>query len=91
MELLLQLPSKEKVLRIPKEAVIRTAEGSRAVMALGKGRFKSVAVTLGRNDKQYFEVLSGLQAGDAVVTSAQFLLDSESMKNSDLRRLQHDN
>jgi len=89
MQLNLQLQSDVEVLRVPKEAVIRTAQGDRVVMALGDGRFKSVAVTLGQHDQQYFEVLSGLRAGDKVVTSAQFLLDSESMKESDLKRLQH--
>lgn len=39
-------------------------------------------------DHRYFEVLSGLEENDRVVTSAQFLIDSESSKNSDFRRMQ---
>lgn len=77
----------QQVLRIAKEAVIRTHRGARVVMALGQGRFKSVAVELGRSDDEYFELLSGLKAGDRVAISAQFLLDSESMKESDLQRI----
>ncbi len=79
--------SDEKVLAIPREAVIRGAQSDRVVLALGEGRFKSVAVTTGRSDGRYVEILQGLSAGDAVVTSAQFLLDSESSKTSDFRRM----
>jgi Cu(I)/Ag(I) efflux system membrane fusion protein len=57
-------------------------------MALAQeGKFKSVAVTAGRFFNNQVEVLSGLQAGDSVVTSAQFLIDSESNIDSDLQRM----
>ncbi len=74
------------VLTVPRSAVIRTGTQDRVVWALGSGEFKSVVVKLGRFNAEYFEVLSGLQAGDEVVTSAQFLIDSESHKTSDLKR-----
>ncbi|MFC3193273.1 efflux RND transporter periplasmic adaptor subunit [Marinicella sediminis] len=76
----------ETVLAVPQSAVIRTAEADRVVWAQGGGQFKSVAVKLGRMGDEYVEVLDGLTAGDEVVISAQFLLDSESSKQSDLRR-----
>jgi Cu(I)/Ag(I) efflux system membrane fusion protein len=76
------------VLAIPRDAVIRTGKQSRVVLAGGEGRFKSVAVSLGRSDEQYFEVTRGLEAGDRVVVSAQFLLDSESSKRSDFKRME---
>jgi len=57
------------------------------VLALGEGRFKSVAVHLGAVVDGRAEVLHGLAAGDTVVTSAQFLLDSESSKTSDFMRM----
>ena len=79
-----------KTLVIPKEAVIRTGDEDRVVVALGDGRFKSVAVELGRLDAQFAEIRSGLDEGDFVVTSAQFLLDSESSKTSDFQRMAHD-
>jgi Cu(I)/Ag(I) efflux system membrane fusion protein len=53
----------------------------------GLGYFKSVAVKTGRFFNQQVEILSGLQAGDKVVTSAQFLIDSESNIDSDLQRM----
>ena len=63
---------------------------SMGVLALGEGRFKSIAVSLGRMDEQSVEVLEGLQEGDSVVVSAQFLLDSESSKSSDFMRMHHE-
>ncbi|TMO96757.1 efflux RND transporter periplasmic adaptor subunit [Pseudoalteromonas sp. S3260] len=78
----------EKQLIVPKEAVIRTGSQNRVVVALGDGRFKSVEVTLGRSDAANTEILSGVMAEDEVVTSAQFLIDSESSKSSDFKRMQ---
>ena len=79
------------VLVIPKDAVIRLGDQNRVVLALGEGRFKSVAVTLGRIDGEFAEIRSGLSVGERVVTSAQFLLDSESSKTSDFKRMNHAN
>ncbi|NCF16970.1 MAG: efflux RND transporter periplasmic adaptor subunit [Haliea sp.] len=76
-----------QALVVPREAVIRTGDQDRVVLALGEGRFKSIAVSLGRMDEQSVEVLEGLHEGDEVVVSAQFLLDSESSKSSDFRRM----
>ncbi len=74
-------------LLIPKEAVIRSGSFDRVVLALGEGRFKSVKVKIGRFDVQSAEILSGLEAGENIVVSAQFLLDSESSKTSDFKRM----
>jgi len=78
----------DAVLVVPREAVIRTGTQDRVVLNLGEGRFKSIAVRLGRISESAVEILSGLEAGDTVVTSAQFLLDSESSKSSDFQRMQ---
>lgn len=85
------ITAKEKVLLIPSQALIRTENKTRVVMASiseEEGRFKSVAVTTGRFFNDQVEILSGLQAGDEVVTSAQFLIDSESNIDSDLQRME---
>jgi len=74
-------------LLVPNEAVIRGGQQDRIVMALGEGRFKSVAVKTGLRDDTQVEILDGLRAGDKLVTSAQFLLDSESSKTSDFQRM----
>jgi len=75
---------------VPKEAVIRTGSVNRVVLALGDGHFKSINVRVGRFDSSSAEILSGLNEGDLVVTSAQFLIDSESSKTSDFKRMYHE-
>lgn len=86
-QVVMHLLNDENSLLIPKEAVIRSGRFDRVVLALGDGRFKSIKVKIGRYDEDSAEILSGLDVGDRVVTSAQFLLDSESSKTSDFMRM----
>lgn len=75
-------------LLVPRESVIRTGKSDRVVLALEEGAFRSVDVTVGRFAEQYAEILGGIQPGDTVVTSAQFLIDSESSKAADFQRME---
>lgn len=77
----------EQALLIPKEALIRTGNQDRVVLALGEGSFKSITVSVGRFDSENVEILEGLNEGQSIVSSAQFLLDSESSKSSDFKRM----
>lgn len=77
-----------KTLGIPREALIQTGEMDRVVRDLGNGKFRSVRVETGRTVGERVEILRGLKPGDKVVTSAQFLLDSESSINADLSRIE---
>jgi len=77
----------EPRLHIPTEALIQTADQQRVVVSLGEGKFKSVAVQSGLRADNRVAILEGLELGDQVVTSAQFLLDSESAISSDLQRI----
>jgi len=86
-QIVIHTNSDQQALLIPKEALIRTGNQDRVVLALGQGSFKSVAVTVGRFDSDNVEILSGLTAGEKVVSSAHFLLDSESSKSSDFKRM----
>lgn len=79
----------ESALLIPKEALIRTGTQDRVVLALGEGSYKSISVNVGRFDSENVEILSGLSEGEKIVTSAQFLLDSESSKSSDFKRMNY--
>jgi RND family efflux transporter MFP subunit len=63
---------------VPSQAVLRTGERNVVVVALGGGRFAPRDVVLGPQGDGFVQVLSGLHAGEEVVTSAQFLIDSES-------------
>ncbi len=64
---------------VPREAVIDTGRRQVVFVALGDGRFEPRDVTLGPSgNENEIEVISGVSAGENVVTSGQFLLDSES-------------
>ncbi len=65
------------VLLVPSEAVIQTGTRSVVVRAAGEGRFSPVNVEVGREHEGQTEILSGLEPGDEVVVSGQFLIDSE--------------
>lgn len=80
-----------EVLLIPNESIIRSGVQDRVVLAMGEGKFKSIEVAIGRSGDRQTEVLSGLTAGDSVVTSAHFLLDSESSITSDFLRMSEQN
>lgn len=79
-----------KALIVPDEAIIRSGKRNMVFVAMGDSRFMPREVTLGpeggpeNNDVQ---VLSGLQAGEQVVTSAQFLLDSESRLREAIQKM----
>jgi Cu(I)/Ag(I) efflux system membrane fusion protein len=63
---------------VPSQAVLRTGERNVVVVALGGGRFAPREVRLGPAGDGWVQVLEGLAEGDEIVTSAQFLIDSES-------------
>jgi len=65
-------------LAIPTAAVMRTGERAYAFKDGGEGKLVPVEIKLGARSAGWWEVLSGLEAGDKVVTSANFLVDSES-------------
>jgi Cu(I)/Ag(I) efflux system membrane fusion protein/cobalt-zinc-cadmium efflux system membrane fusion protein len=66
------------VVLVPSQSVLRTGERNVVVVALGDGRFEPRDVQLGAEGDGRVTVRSGLEAGTEVVTSAQFLIDSES-------------
>jgi len=57
------------------------------VLALGEGRFRSQPVEIGIESGDRVAILDGLAAGDVVVSSGQFLIDSESNIESALSRM----
>ena len=73
---------------IPSQAVIRTGERNLVFIALGDGKFAPREVVLGAQgqDNQY-QVLSGLKGDEQIVTSAQFLLDSESRLQEAIQKM----
>jgi Cu(I)/Ag(I) efflux system membrane fusion protein len=67
-----------EVLAIPSSAVLRTGDDAIAFVDMGEGRLMPQELTLGIAADEYVEVVEGVERGMRVVTSAQFLLDSES-------------
>lgn len=65
-------------LTVPRSAVLQTGERAVVFVDQGRGALRPMDVVTGRTAGEYVEVLSGLAPGQRVVTSAQFLLDSES-------------
>ena len=70
--------STQSALTVPRSAVVQTGERVLVFVDLGNGKLNAQTVKLGRTGGDYVEILSGLASGQRVVTSAQFLIDSES-------------
>ncbi len=66
------------MLAVATSAVIDSGARQVVLVAKGEGRFEPRPVTIGRRGEDYVEVLKGLSKGEQVVTSATFLIDSES-------------
>lgn len=75
-------------LSIPREALIRAPGRDRVVVALGDGRFDVHEVMSGMESGDWVEIIAGIQEGEQVVTSAQFLIDSEASLAGSIRRLE---
>ena len=72
---------------VPSLAVLRTGQRNVVVLDLGDGRFRPREVVLGHQGEGFVEVLDGLEAGDRVVTSSQFLIDSEASLREAIQKM----
>lgn len=100
MDLSVRGEAAEEATSIPRHALIKAGNHNRVVKSLGDGRYQSVLVKAGLEGERRSElqdmlstesrvqILQGLQEGDLVVTSAQFLIDSESNVDADLLRME---
>jgi Cu(I)/Ag(I) efflux system membrane fusion protein len=80
----------DDVVHIPREALIRGGATDRVVLDLGGGRYRAQPVSVGIESGNRVAIREGLAAGDIVVTSAQFLIDSESNIESALKRFEQE-
>jgi Cu(I)/Ag(I) efflux system membrane fusion protein len=79
-------PERREALLVPSEAVIRTGARTLVIIAQDEGGYRPAEVRIGREANGRTEVLAGLAPGEEVVTSGQFLLDSEaSLAGIDVR------
>ena len=75
-------------LLVPDSAVLRSGERNTVFVALDGGKFEPRTVTLGpRAEDNQYQVLSGLNEGERVVTSGQFMLDSESQLREAIQKM----
>lgn len=79
-----------KGLVVPETAVISTGERAIVYVDQGNGLFEPREVTLGAALRGFYQIRSGLMAGERVVTSGNFLLDSESRMRASVSGAQHE-
>ncbi len=73
---------------IPQEAVIDSGVRKIVFVSLGKGKFQPREVTIGvEGDNNEFQVLEGLEEGESIVVSAQFMFDSESRLREAIQKM----
>ena len=77
-DVIITTQTEEDVLKVPSEAILRTGYRNVVITSLGKGRFLPKEVNLGPEGEDMTQILSGLEEGETIVTSGQFLIDSES-------------
>tara|TARA_R110002049_G_C9178700_1_gene563523 strand:- start:39217 stop:40686 length:1470 start_codon:yes stop_codon:yes gene_type:complete len=79
--------AKNNIIVVPREAIIRTGSDERVILAKGSGRFEPREVVVGMESGDWIEVKSGLEAGEEVVISGQFLIDSEVSTKASFMRM----
>jgi Cu(I)/Ag(I) efflux system membrane fusion protein len=72
----------ETALAIPTEAVIRTGKRTLVMLAAAQGRFTPQEIRIGHEIGDMTVVIAGLAEGQQIVSSGQFLIDSEASLNS---------
>ncbi|HUU35505.1 MAG TPA: hypothetical protein VMW48_15675, partial [Vicinamibacterales bacterium] len=72
---------------VPKEAVIDTGAARYVLVALADGYFEPRLIDVGAPVDAFYPVLQGVSIGERVVTSAQFLIDSETNLQSAMRAM----
>ena len=78
----------ENVIAVPSNAVIRSGTRTLVVVARGSGRFEPRQIALGLDTGEgWLEVREGLEAGERIVVSSQFLIDSESNLQEAVQKL----
>lgn len=77
-------------LSVPSAAILRSSKGNHVIVALGNGKFQAHDVETGVTSNGRTEIRSGLKEGESIVTSSQFLIDSESSLRESLNRMTPD-
>ncbi len=86
-DVLVSAPGTKRTLLVPREALIRTGHRSALIRVLDDGRFQPVEVVAGEEFGELVEIRSGVQEGEKIVVSGQFLIDSEASVRESLKRM----
>jgi len=79
---------KDNIIVIPLEGLIRTGRDERVIIDLGDGRFEAREVVAGIESGDYVEIMQGVDEGERVVVSGQFLIDSEASMRAGIKRME---
>jgi len=82
--------ARKNITIIPREALIRTGKEERVILSMGDGRYQPRNVKAGIESGDWIEILEGVKEGETVVTSGQFLIDSEASLKASLARMLND-
>ena len=77
-EVTLNTGAQKKALVVPDAAIVRSGEREQVFVVREAGKFEPRTVTLGQSSAGFVQVLDGVKVGEEVVSSALFLIDSES-------------
>jgi len=86
-DVLVSAPGTKRTLLVPREALIRTGHRTALIRVLDDGRFQPVEVVAGEEFGELVEIKSGVQEGEKIVVSGQFLIDSEASVRESLKRM----
>jgi Cu(I)/Ag(I) efflux system membrane fusion protein len=78
---------KDDVIVIPIEALIRTGRAERVIISRGEGRFEARTVRAGIESGEWVEIIEGVEPGEKLVISGQFLIDSEASLKASIMRM----
>jgi Cu(I)/Ag(I) efflux system membrane fusion protein/cobalt-zinc-cadmium efflux system membrane fusion protein len=86
VDAVIKAKSKTDLISVSKSSVVRSGERDLVFVALGDGQFEPREIHLGLEADGIYEIMHGLATGEKVVTSAQFLLDSEAKLQEAIQR-----
>lgn len=81
------LTQTKKTLTVPSESIIYYENSPRLVKVVSKNRYQPIEIKLGIKSDGYVEILEGIDEGDDILVSGQFMIDSESNLQASFRRM----
>ncbi|MGK0270238.1 MAG: Cu(I)/Ag(I) efflux system membrane fusion protein [Cocleimonas sp.] len=81
------LTESKKALTVPTESIIYYENSTRLVKVVSENRYQPIEVKLGIKSEGHVEILEGLDEGDDILVSGQFMIDSESNLQASFRRM----